>query len=86
MKQSAKDDPVCMEHILVQVVERELVRRYYSPWMYMALKVVLDSALLRLVPGVVFSTLFYWLTGLRPAADGFFTFLCVFCTYNAVVS
>lgn len=40
---------------------------------------------LRVLPGAVFSTLFYWLMGLRRNANAFITFLGVFCTYNCLV-
>jgi ABC-type phosphate/phosphonate transport system permease subunit len=67
------------------VVERELTRRYYSPWTYMATKLLVDALFLRIIPAAIFTVLFYWIMGLRSSAAAFFTFLWVFCCFCALV-
>ncbi len=62
-----------------------MVRRHYDAWTYMGAKVLVDSVLLRGLPAAAFSTLLYWLMGLRPSADAFITYLFVFMTYTALV-
>lgn len=67
------------------VVERELSRHCYRPWLYALTKLTADALLLRILPGCLFCTLFYWLMGLRTSAAAFTTFLFVFCCYNCLV-
>jgi len=64
------------------VAARELRRRYYSPIVYTATKLVLDGLLLRALPALIFSLPFYFLMGLQGSATSFFTFLFVYITFN----
>ena len=68
------------------MVERELARGFYSPATYMAVKLVLDGLLLRVLSASIYGSLFYWIVGLRASASAFALFLGVLATFSALVS
>ncbi len=56
-----------------------------SAFSYTLTKLLLDGLLLRALPAVLYTLIFYWVMGLRPSAAAFFTFLWVFVSFNCLV-
>ena len=63
-----------------------MARGFYSPATYMAVKLVLDGLLLRVLSACIYGSLFYWIVGLRASASAFALFLGVLATFSALVS
>ncbi|GAA5874149.1 hypothetical protein JCM1840_000367 [Sporobolomyces johnsonii] len=56
---------------------RERARAYYSPFAWVASRVVFDVVPLRLVPTVVLAVIVYWMVGLAHTAAHFFKYLLI---------
>jgi ABC-type multidrug transport system ATPase subunit len=55
---------------------------YFSVGSYFLAKTLLDAVLLRVIPSILFSFVFYWLVGLQPAFARFSTFLLALILFN----
>jgi ABC-type multidrug transport system ATPase subunit/ABC-type multidrug transport system permease subunit len=55
---------------------------YFSVGSYFLAKTLLDAILLRVIPSILFSFIFYWLVGLQPDFARFATFLLVLILFN----
>jgi ABC-type multidrug transport system ATPase subunit len=55
---------------------------YFSVGTYFLAKIIFDAVLLRVVPSILFSLVFYWLVGLQPEFSRFATFLLALMLFN----
>jgi len=65
-----------------ELMLRELQAGYYRLWTYFAAKISVDTVLLRAVPALLFSVLFYPIMGLRGEVPRFTTFVAVTTLVN----
>ncbi|KAF0708831.1 Aste57867_6197 [Aphanomyces stellatus] len=61
---------------------KETGAAYYGAWSYYLAKASLDLVSLRIVPAILFSSIFYYLMGLNPPADRFLLFGSTLVLYN----
>ncbi|GMH35874.1 hypothetical protein BSKO_03742 [Bryopsis sp. KO-2023] len=72
-------------HAERSVVLREVKAGYYSPFVYLLSKIILDTLLLRAIPAILLGIPFYMLMGLEQDTTKFFIFLFSACTFNMIV-
>lgn len=56
------------------IVWREWHSGFYPAWLYTVIKLAFDLCVLRLLPSILFGSVFYALMGLRRELDAFFLF------------
>mmetsp|Transcript_6318 Transcript_6318/g.19543 ORF Transcript_6318/g.19543 Transcript_6318/m.19543 type:complete len:166 (-) Transcript_6318:1522-2019(-) len=76
-----------MEQLITErpVATRELSRHWYSAGGYMVVKLLVDGLLLRALPSAVYTTLFYWIFGMRDTATAFTIALGVITAFTCCV-
>ncbi|EQC34285.1 hypothetical protein SDRG_08058 [Saprolegnia diclina VS20] len=61
---------------------KEASAQYYAPWSYFVSKTLLDLVSLRMLPAVLFASVFYYIMGLNPPADRFLLFTSTLVLFN----
>ncbi|OQS04617.1 ATP-binding Cassette (ABC) Superfamily [Thraustotheca clavata] len=61
---------------------KEAGAKYYSPLSYFLSKTLLDLFSLRIIPAILFASVFYYIMGLNPPADRFLLFTSTLVLFN----
>lgn len=67
------------------IVLREVQGGYYSPFHYVATKILLDAVLLRMIPAALLSIPLYFMLGMQPLAVNFVIYILTVCTFNLLI-
>ncbi|RHZ23166.1 hypothetical protein DYB37_007692 [Aphanomyces astaci] len=64
---------------------KEAGAKYYSAWSYYVAKASIDLASLRVLPAIIFASIFYYLMGLNAPLDRFLLFTTTLVLFNVAV-